>query len=84
MFILKGILLGLGLFGICLAIYVIGMTRFLMKGTPSPTPGIAIGTDFVTMLQHNHWVLVASGLHHVGAFDCRLVADACRVLKIIC
>ena len=36
MFVLKGILLGLGLFGICLAIYVIGMTRFLMKGTPSP------------------------------------------------
>jgi hypothetical protein len=39
MFVLKGILLGLGLFGICLAIYVVGMTRLLLKGAPTPAPG---------------------------------------------
>lgn len=58
MFVLKGVLLGLGLFGICLVIYIVGMTRFLTKGTPAPAPGTTIGIDFVTMLRHNHWALV--------------------------
>jgi hypothetical protein len=80
MFVLKGILLGLGLFGICLAIYVIGMTRFLMKGTPPPAPGTVIGIDFVTMLQHKHWVFVALlasimlGLSIVGSWPTRLAS----------
>ena len=59
MFVLKGILLGLGLFGICVVIYVIGMTRFILKGTPAPAPGTTVGIDLTTMLGHNHWVLVA-------------------------
>jgi hypothetical protein len=57
MFVLKGILLGLGLFGICLAIYVVGMTRFILKNAP-PAPGTVVGIDFVTMLRHNNYVLI--------------------------
>jgi hypothetical protein len=53
MFILKGVLLGIGMFGIGVAIYVTAMTRLLMKDTPAH-PGTVIGIDFVTMLQHNH------------------------------
>jgi hypothetical protein len=80
MFILKGVLLGIGLFGICLAIYVVGMTRFLLKGTPPPAPGTAIGIDFITMLQHNDWVLVALlacimlGLSIVGSWPTRVAS----------
>jgi hypothetical protein len=80
MFVLKGILLGLGLFGICLAIYVIRMTRFLLKGTPASAPGTAIGIDFVTIIQHNHWVLVALlacimlGLSIVGSWPARIAS----------
>ena len=78
MFVLKGILLGLGFFGICLVIYVVGMTRFLLKGTPPPPPGTAIGIDFITRLQHNHWVFVALlacimlGLSIVGSWPTRV------------
>jgi hypothetical protein len=80
MFMLKGVLLGLGLFGVCLVIYVIGMTRFLLKGTPAPAPGTAIGIDFVTMLQHNPWFFVALlacimlGLSIVGSWPTRVTS----------
>ena len=30
-----------------------------LKGTPELAPCTAIGIDFATMLQHDHWVLVA-------------------------
>lgn len=66
------------MFGVYLAIYIVGMTRFLVKGTPRPAPGTAIGIDFVTMLQHNHWVLVALlacimlGLSIVGSWPTRV------------
>jgi hypothetical protein len=85
MFVLKGILLGLGLFGICLAIYVVGMTRLLLKGAPTPAPGTAIGIDFVTMLRHNHWMLVALlACIMLGLSNCRLVADARRLVVLSC
>jgi hypothetical protein len=80
MFILKGVLLGLGLFGICLVIYVIGMTRLMLNNTPLPAPGTAIGIDFVTMLQHNPWFLVALvacimlGLSIVGSWPTRVAS----------
>ena len=81
MFPLKGILLGLGLFGVCLAIYVIGMRRLIMKDTPPPAPGTTIGIDFVTMLQHNPWFFVALvacimlGLSIVGSWPTRVASQ---------
>ena len=80
MFVLKAILVGLGLFGICLLIYVIGMTRFLTEGTPPPAPGTAIGIDFVTMVQRNPWFFVALlacimlGLSIVGSWPTRIAS----------
>lgn len=80
MFVLKGILLGLGLFGVCLAVYVIGMTRFILKDAPPQPPGTAVGIDFITMLQHNHWFFVALlacimlGLSIVGSWPTRIAS----------
>jgi hypothetical protein len=80
MFIIKGVLLGLGLFGVCLTIYIVGMTRLIVKDTPQPAPGTVIGIDFVTMLQHNPWVPIALlacimlGLSIVGSWPTRVAS----------
>jgi hypothetical protein len=56
MFVLKGFFLGLGIFGIALAIYITAMTRFVLKTAPS---GATVGIDFLTMFKHNPWIVVA-------------------------
>jgi hypothetical protein len=77
MFILKGFALGLVQFGICLAIYITCMTRFILKNAP-PSPGTTVGIDFVTILRHNHWFIVALvacimlGLSIVGSWPHRV------------
>ena len=85
MFVLKGILLGLGLFGICLAIYVVGIARLLLKGAPTPAPGTAIGhrlRDDASAQPLD--ARCVAGLHHVGAFKLWLVADARRLVVLSC
>jgi hypothetical protein len=73
------VLLGLGLFGVCLAIYVAGMTRFILKNAP-PAPGTVLGIDFVTMLRHNQWFLIALlgcimlGFAIVGSWPTRIAS----------
>jgi hypothetical protein len=66
MFMLKGILLGAGLFGICLVIYVVGMTRFILKGAPQLPPGTSVGIDFIAMLRNSHWLIALIGCIMLG------------------
>jgi hypothetical protein len=57
MVILKGIGLGLVLFGVTLAIYITAFTRFVMQNA-GPSAGV-VGIDFVSALKHNPAILAA-------------------------
>ena len=57
MFIVKGLLLGAGLFIIGLIVYTVAYVRTLKF--PEPVPGQQVGVDLVTLYQHNPWLLVA-------------------------
>lgn len=79
MFILKGVLLGIGMFVVGLVAYIIGMTNFLTQGDP-PHPG-TIGIDLVSIIQHSYsWFLlgllgcIALGISIIALWPTRVLA----------
>jgi hypothetical protein len=50
---IKGVGLGIAMFGAGLVVYMTAMLRFLAKGQPALPPGTTVGFDFITFFQHS-------------------------------